>query len=183
MYLHEGERPVDEHGNQFFMYTIIRDVRYVNADLGSELKKRAGHYVRTELRAIYEAWVEENTSRKNRYGIPCPITDLAEQQFDDARSTIDYECDDILRACLFGVSIKNKDGLVVDALGPYKIITSKELEVLMSALHTHTQNQRTIRERLQNLKYFSRGGNFKKNGYSAWKVVGVLPPDNLPENQ
>ena len=177
MYLHEDEKPVGPETNQFFMYNFQRDVRTVNANIKNELKERAGHYLRTELRTLYEEWEASPMKRLNRYGLPTPITEFEDQQFDDARSTIDYECDFILDACVQGVSIYNKEGALIERLGPYDIVSSAELRYMMNALKLETRNLRTIRERLQALRYFSASGTrLLKDGQNAWKVIGKLPP-------
>ena len=179
MYLHEDEKPVGPETNQFFMYNFQRDVRNINANIKNELKERAGHYLRTELRELFESWAASPMGKRNRYGLPVPITDFELQQFEDARSTVDYECDFVLKVCRDGMSIYNRDGSLLERLGPYTIINSAELKHLMNALKLDTRNLRTFRERMQALKYLSATGQrILKDGHNAWKVIGTLPPDS-----
>ena len=185
MYLHEDERPLGPETNQFFMFNFERDVRYINANIKNELKERAGHYLRTELRDLYEGWKASPAGRQNRYGLPSPITDFELQQFDDARSTIDYECDFILKTCLIGLNMYNKEGVLIERLGPYDTVNAEELRHIMNSLRLETRNLRTIRERLQSLRYFSATGRITKDGHNAWRVIGSLPEssdlnDNAP---
>lgn len=175
MYLVNSERPEGEHDNQFFMYSFAKLNRNLDADMRLELQQRAGHYVRTRLRDVYENWTKTR-DRKNRYSIAVPITDLERQQFNDAMGHADYECLHVLKACLHGLPVRDHLGYITETLGPYDVINAGELKQLIKVLKIDTKNIRTFRERMQNLGYFSRDAQATiKNGDFAWRVIGKIP--------
>ena len=60
-----------QNNNQFFVYDFPAFKEAIDPDLDQKLEDRIGHYVRTELKYVFEK-IEFNG---NRYSIKTPITD------------------------------------------------------------------------------------------------------------
>lgn len=177
LFLQQKERPKGPQDNQFFMYTFKSKGR-INARIKDELAERAGYYLRTELRERYETWKQSPTGRLNRYGIPCPLTPLLEQQFNDAHSNIDYEATDVYQALIRGI-VRIRTGVADVMLGPYTTVTFHELSQIAKMYRLSTKSIKTLRERLQALGFLeTTNQQIRKNGSEAWTVV---PPSSPPD--
>lgn len=174
MYLNTNERPKGEYENQFFYMSFAPRTK-INAHIKYELADRAGHYVRTELRDRYERWKSSPVSRNNRYGIPCPMTDLLIQQFDDAKTTVELDAEELYNAMRAGVKV-TRNGIATKTLGPYNEITYRELSELLRVLKLPTKNPKTVRERLQSMGYLSVGEMITKKGKAAYRVLTPTVP-------
>lgn len=178
LYLNANEIPVNEATNQFFMYTLTRDTRTINANLSKELKERAGHYMRTELRRIFNEWQASGEGNSNRYSIATPITPVARIQFSNARSIMDYQADMVLKVCLHGLNLKAKDGTLINRIGPYETISVLDFQTILRAVNIEWRYMRGLRDAMQALNYISADAQIiKKDGIDAWKVIGKLPED------
>ena len=71
IYVARDEKPTSESNNQFFVYNFPPFEGPIDPDLDQKLEDRIGHYVRTELKYVFEK-IEFNG---NRYSIKTPITD------------------------------------------------------------------------------------------------------------
>lgn len=109
IFLRSEEQPTSEANNNFFIYECPALGGPINEKLGEELKKRLGHFVRSELKTRYENLVKTRGNH-NRYGIPTPITPFARNLFTSAKTTIELEIDELASALLNGVSIPQKSG-------------------------------------------------------------------------
>ena len=171
LYLSIKEKPKNQFENQFFMYTFPDLTGKLNSRIKDELAARIGYYIRTESRDRYEAWKADTNKVWCRYGIVAPITPLLLQQFNDARSALDYNVDEVYAACLEGIEIKDKNGNLVDRLGPYEVINSAELNRLIEAMRLSSHNIKSIRERMQTHGYLGRGAYLTKDHRDAWQVI------------
>jgi len=176
LYLTHKEKPRGEFDNQFFMYTFPDLAREMNSNIKVDLADRLGWWVRTDGRELYEAWKADPNKHKYRYGIPAPITPLLLQQFRDARSAPDYAADEVYYACIEGLEVKDRQGNLTQKLGPYDVINSSELMMLIDALPLKTTNIKSIRERMQANGYLSKDGDIQKDNRDAWQVI---PRDKL----
>jgi hypothetical protein len=88
IFVQKDEEPTSEKNNQFFVYTMPKLKGEIDPDFGVKVEDRLGHYVRTELKAAYEAV-------KNipgcRYSIPTPITDEEKALFNVNQTGIEEE--------------------------------------------------------------------------------------------
>ncbi|HTR81567.1 MAG TPA: primase-helicase family protein, partial [Bacteroidota bacterium] len=71
------EIPSDEKDNQFFVYKMERQYNEIDATYADKLRARLGHYIRTELKTVFE----KLDLTKYRYSIPVPITDYEKELF------------------------------------------------------------------------------------------------------
>ncbi len=77
LYVEKGELPTDESNNQFFVWSFPMLEGIPDAGYGQKLRARLGHYVRTELKEVFESIGTGYT----RYGIPVPITEAEKRLF------------------------------------------------------------------------------------------------------
>jgi hypothetical protein len=169
MFLVEQERPKTPEDNQFFMYFMERTRTTLNSNIKNLLKARAGHYVRTELRARAQRIFDSGKMQECRYAIPTPMTELLMEQFDNARTSLDYDCDLLHKYCVNGFVVKDRIGAHIRNVGPYDIINSAELQELIDLAKLPHSNIKSFLERMRLLGYL-QGKVTKKNGLEAWYV-------------
>ncbi|MHC1737753.1 MAG: DUF5906 domain-containing protein [Ignavibacteriaceae bacterium] len=91
IYVERDEIPTDDRNNQFFVYRI-KPHNSFDADLQQKLIDRMGHYIRTELKTVFE---NLNTSGY-RYSIAVPITDDEKNLFNSSITDIEAEVDRVV---------------------------------------------------------------------------------------
>jgi hypothetical protein len=169
MYLVNTECPTDPKDNQWFMYHLDRNGKPLNSRIGQELSARAGHYIRTELRTRFENLVATDISKDCRYGIPVPITSLLKEQFENAKTSLDYECDQVFLACINGVQKKDRNGMLMETIGPFDIVNTRDLQELIDACKVRNSNVKSFKEKMQT-HGFLKTALLNKNGLDAWEV-------------
>ena len=87
IYVKRDELPTDSKNNQFFVYELPPIKTGINTDIQSDLVNRLGHYIRTELKQVYEGLNMDGY----RYSIDVPIT--PEEKLLFQCSTTDLEAD------------------------------------------------------------------------------------------
>lgn len=78
------EKPTDSKNNQFFVYEFKKFGGSIDPDLQKKLRNRLGHYIRTELKTVYES----HKPNGYRYSIDVPITMEEEALFDNNTTEI-----------------------------------------------------------------------------------------------
>ncbi len=86
------EIPTDDKDNQFFVFKMERKYTAVDATYAEKLRARLGHYVRTELKKVYNALNIDQF----RYSIPVPITDYEKELFASSATSEEQFVDNIL---------------------------------------------------------------------------------------
>ena len=76
------ELPTSSDNNQFFVFEMKKFTGAIDAKLDEKLKSRLGHYVRTELKRVYD---NLDTS-KYRYSVAVPITSEERRLFNSSVS-------------------------------------------------------------------------------------------------
>ena len=87
IYVKRDELPTDTKNNQFFVYQLPKIKTKFDANIQNALTDRLGHYIRTELKQVYEGINMDGY----RYSIDVPIT--PEEQLLFQCSTTDLEAD------------------------------------------------------------------------------------------
>jgi len=102
-----GELPKDHRNNQFFVYQMPMVTGMIEPNLGLELRKRLGHYIRTELRSIFHTI----PSTGFRYAISTPITKWEQDMFNfslnESEQLIDLVVDKL-------IELYESNGLSID---------------------------------------------------------------------
>ena len=94
MYVEASELPTDERNNQFFMYRCTKVANNIDPMFEIKLKERLGHYVRTELKRVFEA----TDYTQGRYGIRVPITQEERDIFRENRTRLEELSEELLAA-------------------------------------------------------------------------------------
>jgi len=92
MHMEADELQLDETNNQFFvleMKPILKKDR--KADIADLIQERLGHYVRTELRDVYQQIQQDPERGSYRYGIPVPVTREEERLYCLSRTAIERD--------------------------------------------------------------------------------------------
>ena len=89
IFVEREELPTDPANNQFFVYEIKPFIGPLDAELDKKLKKRLGHYVRTELKSVFNGL----DLSKYRYSIPVPITPEERKLFKSSVSIEEMNAD------------------------------------------------------------------------------------------
>lgn len=92
LYVEKMEMPTDEANNQFFVWEFPKLKARPDAHFPSKLRKRIGHYVRTELKDVFDD-IDKNYTR---YGIPVPITEYERKLYDNNTTNIEAQADLVL---------------------------------------------------------------------------------------
>lgn len=92
IHVERDEVPTDERDNQFFVYKMERKYAQVDAIYAEKLRERLGHYIRTELKTVFDR-LDINSYR---YSIPVPITDYEKELFESSVTVEEDALDHIL---------------------------------------------------------------------------------------
>ena len=87
LFVSRDELPTDTRNNQFFVYEFPPLSGSIDPDTQDKLIARLGHYIRTELKTVYDGL----SNGGYRYSIDVPITDAEHELF--AANTSDLESD------------------------------------------------------------------------------------------
>jgi hypothetical protein len=91
IYVERDEIPTDDRNNQFFVYHMQPHNTF-DADLQQKLIDRLGHYIRTELKAVFVGL----SFVGYRYSIAVPITDEEKKLFNNSVTDIESEADKVI---------------------------------------------------------------------------------------
>jgi hypothetical protein len=98
IYVAKEEKPSSESNNQFFVYKFKPFTGTIDPDLDQKLEDRIGHYVRTELKEVFDGL----DFAGNRYSIKTPITPeeagLFESNITEEQSAVEKVIDAIVDA-------------------------------------------------------------------------------------
>jgi hypothetical protein len=94
IFVSKDEQPTSAKNNQFFIYTMpVVPTEKIDNQFGEKAVKRLGHYIRTELKMVYES-IKDRTDC--RYTIECPITEDEKAIFNVNITGYEYEVEKIL---------------------------------------------------------------------------------------
>lgn len=109
LYVSREEQPKDEFNNQFFVYEFPEIKPPMDPQIQDEILKRLGHYIRTELRTVFN----NITDNGYRYSIKVPITDAEKSLFVDNVTDLEADTDRYLQHLILDNSGK-QDGQYSD---------------------------------------------------------------------
>ncbi len=92
LYVEKTEKPSDPTNNQFFVWEFSSLNKTIDGTFRQKLKERLGHYIRTELKTVFDG-INKNYTR---YGISVPITKYEEQLFENNTTNIEAQADMVL---------------------------------------------------------------------------------------
>lgn len=94
MYAKSSELPTDEKNNQFFVWEFPEFSEPINDKMDELLESHIGHYIRTEIKDVFESQKDKNGDC--RYSIRVPITDYEKKMFKASKSPEEKATDEIL---------------------------------------------------------------------------------------
>ncbi len=109
LYVSREEQPKDEFNNQFFVYEFPEIKPPMDPQIQNRILKRLGHYIRTELRTVFN----NITDSGYRYSIRVPITDAEKSLFVDNVTDLEADTDRYLQHLILNHSEK-QDGQYSD---------------------------------------------------------------------
>ncbi len=110
MQMEADELQPDESNNQFFVLEMKPiDPKDRRSDIALDIRKRLGHYIRTELKQVYEQLQQDPDLTRYRYGLPVPITPYEERLYSLSRTSLEHEAEEVWDAIC--------DGRYVDVIG------------------------------------------------------------------
>jgi hypothetical protein len=86
------EKPENENQNQFFVYEMPKSHTQVQQGFVSELSRRFGYYMRTELKPIFDSL----NINGNRYSFPVPITDEEKNLFNISKTDNESKAENVM---------------------------------------------------------------------------------------
>lgn len=92
LYVEKTELPSDITNNQFFVWEFQKLNSLPDGTFRNKIKERLGHYIRTELKAVFNGISKNYT----RYGIPVPITTYETELFENNTTNIETQADLVL---------------------------------------------------------------------------------------
>ena len=92
LYVEKTEKPSDPTNNQFFVWEFSSLNKSIDGTFRQKLRERLGHYIRTELKTVFDG-INKNYTR---YGISVPITKYEEQLFENNTTNIEAQADLVL---------------------------------------------------------------------------------------
>ena len=101
IFVEREELPTSEKNNQFFVYKFPKITGELNTNLPNVLKQRIGHYIRTELKRVFDS-MQDTVSY--RYMIATPITEDETALFTLNTTKVEAEADKIIRRMVFHAS-------------------------------------------------------------------------------
>lgn len=93
IFVEREELPIDPRNNQFFVYRFTRNYKTIDPDLNQKLVDRLTHYVRTELKDVYDKLSFEGY----RYSIEVPITEEEKRLFRTSYTDIEMDTDNYVQ--------------------------------------------------------------------------------------
>lgn len=93
LYLKKEELPTDESNNQFFVMEFKKFEQEIDNSFQQAVIDRLGHYIRTELKTVYDSLELE----RYRYSIPVPITKEERDLFNVNTTEIDLDTDSVIQ--------------------------------------------------------------------------------------
>jgi len=95
MFVDKAELPTNSKNNQFFVWEFPEVKGNLDNEILCKLKSRLGHYIRTELKTVFDGLSERS---KYRYSINVPITEYEITLFEDNITDIEDEANEIINA-------------------------------------------------------------------------------------
>ena len=125
LYVAKEEKPTSESNNQFFVYEFKAFAGNFDTELDKKLEDRIGHYVRTELKSVFDGLDFDN----NRYSIKTPITleekGLFESNITEEESVVEKVIDKIVDAAVLANFDPGYRQLMESGWIPKKLIEEK----------------------------------------------------------
>jgi len=165
LYVEKTEKPADPSNNQFFVWEFSSLNKTIDGTFRQKLKERLGHYIRTELKTVFDG-INKNYSR---YGISVPITKYEEQLFENNTTNIEAQADLVLE------KIANRENTFTPDEEEYKLYRDGYLAyTLVEYYATGAVHPNAIIKNLKKRKIIEQGMIRKqkdKKKFNSYKII------------
>ena len=100
IHVESAELTMDESNNQFFVLEFTEKLKKRHRKFSEKIVDRFGHYIRTELKQVYEQMQSDPDSDQHRYGLAVPITPDQKRLFSLGVTTIEREAEEVWQMLL-----------------------------------------------------------------------------------
>ena len=100
IHVESGELTMDESNNQFFVLEYTKSLKNRDRKFGEKILDRIGHYIRTELKQVYEKMIADPDNDQHRYGLAVPVTDDEKRLFSLGVTSIEREAEEVWQMLL-----------------------------------------------------------------------------------
>ena len=121
LYVEKTEMPTDPTNNQFFVWEFKKLNSLTDGTFRNKLKERLGHYIRTELKTVFNG-INKNYTR---YGIQVPITTFETDLFENNTTNIEAQADLVLE------KIENRENTFIPEDESYQLYRKGFLPVAL----------------------------------------------------
>ena len=165
LYVEKTEKPADPTNNQFFVWEFSSLNKTIDGTFRQKLKERLGHYIRTELKTVFDG-INKNYTR---YGISVPITKYEEQLFENNTTNIEAQADLVLE------KIANRENAFTPDEEEYKLYRDGYLAyTLVEYYATGAVHPNAIIKNLKKRKIIEQGMVRKqkdKKKFNSYKII------------
>ncbi len=139
----ESEKPEGDKDNNFFFYNIPNITSGKrDRNLKDELKKRLGHYCRTELKERYDR-IMANPDPRCRYVIPCPITELGKELYNSGKTDLELAGEYLAEAVVRGIIFSDQRRGTINKYGGKSHIQYQEISKIIKGMDMLRYNRST----------------------------------------
>jgi len=100
VHVESGELTMDESNNQFFVLELTEKLKKRDRNFREKTVDRIGHYIRTELKQVYEQMMSDPNNNQHRYGLSVPVTDDEKRLFSLGVTSIEREAEEVWQVLL-----------------------------------------------------------------------------------
>ena len=166
LYVEKGELPTEESNNQFFVWEFPDVKGPRDPAFRQKLQDRLGHYVRTELKQVFESIGTTHA----RYGIPVPITDAEKRLFANNATNIEMEADLVLERIS-----NDRENMFGKTSGPIELVGDGYLPVtLVTAFSKGRVHPNAIIKNLKKRGIIRQESVRKVNGGKKYTCYAIL---------
>jgi len=100
IHVESGELTMEEDNNQFFVLEFTERLKTRDRKFLEKIMDRIGHYIRTELKQVYDKMMSDPDTDQNRYGLKVPVTDDEKRLFSLGVTSIEREAEEVWQILL-----------------------------------------------------------------------------------
>ena len=100
IHVESGELTLDEDNNQFFVLEFTEKLKKKDRKFSEKIMNRFGHYIRTELKQVYERMMSDPDNDQYRYGLAVPVTPDEKRLFSLGVTSIEREAEEVWQMLL-----------------------------------------------------------------------------------
>jgi len=100
IHVESGELTMDESNNQFFVLEFTEKLKKRDRKFLEKIMDRIGHYIRTELKQVFERMQSDPDNDQHRYGLRVPVTPDEKRLFSLGVTSIEREAEEVWQILL-----------------------------------------------------------------------------------